>query len=216
MHREVIGELEHPGITNVLAGQLNERVWPVHRLDTPTSGLLIVARSAAAAATFGQLFESHQVQKYYLAVAGNKPRKKQGAVVGDMEKARRGNWRLATTRTNPAITQFFSTALQNPDWPHQRLYLLKPLTGRTHQLRVALKSLGAPILGDKRYGGAPATNLHLHAFGLCFRYAETAYECYNLPVESEAFSGLAAILDGAGYTLPEQCPWPTIAQSNGH
>lgn len=160
-------------VVHQLAEQLHEPLWPVHRLDTPTSGLLLVARNAAAAATLSQLFAKRQISKTYLAIAAGKPKKKQGWIIGDMEKARRGNWRLAHSKMNPAKTHFTSTAIATG----YRLYHLQPQTGRTHQLRVALKSIGVPIVGDTRYGGEANAHLHLHAWQLSFDYGG---ESFNL------------------------------------
>ncbi|WP_258808188.1 TIGR01621 family pseudouridine synthase [Pseudidiomarina sp. CB1] len=158
-------------VVHQLAEQLGEQLWPVHRLDTPTSGVLLIARNANAAAALSQLFADRAITKTYLAIAAGKPKKKQGWVVGDMVKARRGSWRLTHSKVNPARTQFSSEAIATG----YRLYHLHPQTGRTHQLRVALKSLGAPIVGDARYGGEANTYLHLHAWQLAFTYAHEAF-----------------------------------------
>ncbi|MCD8531217.1 MAG: hypothetical protein LRY66_07610 [Saccharospirillaceae bacterium] len=83
-----------------------------------------------------------------------------------MTKGRNGSWMLQRSSSNPAITRFIS---HFDERRQTRLFLLKPLTGRTHQLRVALKSLGAAIDGDSRYAGDPADRTYLHAFMLCFR-----------------------------------------------
>lgn len=162
-------------VVHQLSAQLNEPLWPVHRLDTPTSGALMVARSAAAAAALGHLFEHQQITKYYLAIAAGKPKKKQGTIRGDMQKIRRGNWRLLHQYDNPAVTHFISYSLI----PGYRYYVLNPVTGRTHQLRVALKSLGTPICGDDRYGGEPMEHLHLHAWRLQFVYLG---QCFDISV----------------------------------
>ncbi|WP_321276982.1 TIGR01621 family pseudouridine synthase [Thiomicrorhabdus indica] len=168
------------GVADWAAKALNiEKLWSVHRLDKMTSGLLIFAKSSEAAAKFSELFQNHQIQKYYLALANQKPKKKQGWIKGDMEAARRGNYKLLPTKHNPAVTQFISTSIR----PKLRLFLLKPHTGRTHQLRVALKSLGSPILGDKRYQEAKqASELdrgYLHAFALEFdwNHQEISVNC---------------------------------------
>lgn len=158
-------------VVHQLADQLNEPLWPVHRLDTPTSGVLLVARSAPAAAALSELFAERKMQKTYLAIAAGKPKKKQGWVIGDMTKARRGDWRLTHSKTNPARTHFTSDAIATG----YRLYHLYPQTGRTHQLRVALKSLGVPIVGDSRYGGESNAHLHLHAWRLAFAYAQQQF-----------------------------------------
>ena len=69
-------------------------LWPVHRLDKATSGLIIFAKNAQAAALFGELFSQHNVKKHYIALAQGKPKKKQGWIKGDMEKGRNGSWLL--------------------------------------------------------------------------------------------------------------------------
>ena len=175
---------EEAGLMEALrAGLQDDALWPVHRLDRMTSGLLLVARSAAVAAQLGDAFASHQVEKYYLALSDRKPQKKQGLVKGDMDKGRGGAWRLLPTRQHPAVTQFFSHAVQ----PGLRLFVLRPRTGRTHQLRVALKSQSAPILGDTLYGGSPADRGYLHAWRLAFTLAGESFDLVCPPDEGALF-----------------------------
>ena len=79
------------GLTELVAKQLGvAQVWLVHRLDKVTSGLLILALNKVAAAYFHQHFEQQQMQKTYWALSNQKPKKKQGRIVGDMEKGRNG------------------------------------------------------------------------------------------------------------------------------
>ncbi|MFM2484729.1 TIGR01621 family pseudouridine synthase [Celerinatantimonas yamalensis] len=166
-----------------LANQQFGTLWPVHRLDKLTSGLIIFAKSAQAAALFQTLFASHQMNKYYLALAYGKPKKKQGMITGDMQKARSGSWMLMRTLENPARTRFISQSLGDG----LRGYLLRPSTGRTHQLRVMMKSLGTPILGDERYAGLRADRGYLDAFGLQFNWQGQAIEVMRLPNQGELF-----------------------------
>ncbi len=152
-----------PGLAEQLKQDLGvANLYPVHRLDKMTSGLLLFGKSLAWAQCINQQFKDRTVSKYYLALSARKPKKKQGLISGDMEKSRRGSWKLLPTRNNPAITQFFSYSVE----PGVRLFLLRPLSGKTHQLRVAMKSLGAPIAGDQRYGGEDSDRGYLHAFAL--------------------------------------------------
>ncbi len=161
-------ESDQLGVVELARQQFAQALWPVHRLDKLTSGLLIMAKTKVAAASFQELFSQGLINKYYLAIASHKPKKKQGLIKGDMLKARNGSWKLGHTSANPAVTQFFSYSLL----PKRRLFLLKPHTGRTHQLRVALKSLGSPILGDTRYAGDAAERGYLHAFALQFTWQQ--------------------------------------------
>jgi tRNA pseudouridine32 synthase/23S rRNA pseudouridine746 synthase len=130
----------------------NNAIAPVHRLDKSTSGLLICSKNSQAASVLSQAFQHRQVEKYYLAISENKPSKKQGLITGDMLRTRNGCWKLSKAKTNPAATQFFSYSLNAINNSRGRLFVLKPHTGKTHQLRVALKTIDATILGDRRYG----------------------------------------------------------------
>jgi tRNA pseudouridine32 synthase/23S rRNA pseudouridine746 synthase len=160
-------------------------LYPIHRLDKMTSGLILFAKNLKSAQIFGQLFEEHNVEKYYLAISDKKPTKKQGLIKGDMAKSRRGMYKLLRSMNNPAITQFFSYPIANG----QRLYLLRPHSGKTHQLRVALTSIGAPILGDPLYNSNSAANRgYLHAYALRFSFLGTMYQFILPSDEGEYYS----------------------------
>ena len=172
------------GLTTLLAEQLGvPQVWLVHRLDKVTSGLLILALNAESAAEFFRLFSEHHIQKTYLALSNQKPKKKQGLLVGDMQKARNGAWKLCQSKENPAITRFESVSCE----PNLRLFILKPQTGKTHQLRVAMKSLGSPILGDALYGKntEKIDRTYLHAARLQFEFKGQAFDVFTPPKEGE-------------------------------
>lgn len=177
-------EQDQPGILEYF--QDLGSLFLCHRLDRDTSGLLLLARNKDCAGEIGGEFERHRVKKTYLAIGVGKPSKKQGWIKGDMKKARNGNWKLTRTLENPAITQFESTLLE----PSVRGFLLKPKTGKTHQLRVALKSLGSPILGDPRYGAIESDRMYLHAAGLEFALRKRTYQFWNWPVTGEKFEKL--------------------------
>lgn len=170
------------GLTELVAKQLNvPQVWLVHRLDKVTSGLLILALNAESAAEFSRLFSEHKIHKTYLALSNQKPKKKQGLIIGDMKKARDGAWKLCQTKENPAITRFESVSCE----PNLRLFILKPQTGKTHQLRVAMKSLGSPILGDGLYGKntEKIDRTYLHAARLQFEFKGKAFDVFTPPKE---------------------------------
>lgn len=172
------------GLTTLLAEQLGvPQVWLVHRLDKVTSGLLILALNTESAAEFFRLFAEHRIQKTYLALSNHKPKKKQGLIVGDMQKARNGAWKLCPSKENPAITRFKSVSCE----PNLRLFILKPQTGKTHQLRVAMKSLASPILGDALYGKKTEKidRTYLHAARLQFEFKGQAFDVFTPPKEGE-------------------------------
>lgn len=195
------------GVHNQLKAQLElVELYPVHRLDKLTSGLLIFAKTKQAAQTFQKLFEQKQIQKFYLAVSDQKPKKKQGVIKGDMEKSRRGMWKLTRTMHNPAISQFFSYSIG----AGKRLFLIKPHTGKTHQIRVALSSIGSPILGDNYYGKNNAERGYLHAFALSFFLDSQLYQYILPPIDGQNFTDKNSQKVINNIALPWQLPWPKI------
>ncbi|MBT0584835.1 TIGR01621 family pseudouridine synthase [Alteromonas oceanisediminis] len=178
----------------------------VHRLDTPTSGIMVIATQPQAAATLAEAFAQRRVSKYYLAVSSAKPKKKQGHILGDMAAARRGSYKLLKSTENPAYTQFMSHSIDSG----YRLFILRPLTGKTHQLRVALRSLGSPIVGDGRYGGQTADRLHLHACALGFKYEGERFDFYQPPDAGTWFlrDETRAIVEALGH--PSDILWPKL------
>lgn len=177
------------GFIVLASQQFSIPLWPVHRLDKATSGLLLVATNAVAAARLSALFAERRIEKYYLAQSHHKPSKKQGWIKGDMAKTRNGSWKLLRSVEKPAITRFISHSCIGPD-PAIRQFLLAPKTGKTHQLRVAMKSLGAPIDGDTRYGGQPCDRLYLHAYALRFTDQEQNYEFVHPPAAGNLWQPL--------------------------
>ncbi|XZG70576.1 pseudouridine synthase [Chitinibacteraceae bacterium HSL-7] len=205
-HRE--GDAD--GLVELLRADCQRALWPVHRLDRVTSGLVLAATSAEAAAQLGARFAARQMDKFYLAIASGKPAKKQGTVAGGMVAARGGSYRLTREAGGQfAATQFFSYGLGGGS----RLYLLRPLTGRTHQLRVMMKSLGAPILGDARYGGGTADRAYLHAWWLAFDWCGERVEFRLDPADGLAF---AAAHDAVlGLPDPMLLSWPSYSLPDG-
>lgn len=163
---------------------------PVHRLDKDTSGLWLVALNKKANQQLSLAFQERTIKKAYLAVTHKTPKKKQGIIKGDMCKSRRGQWQLAKTTENPAITQFRSVGMKEG----KRLVLCKPETGKTHQIRVAMKSLGSPIIGDVIYDAQAAKEfdrLYLHAYALSFTWDMQKYQFQLKPSAGKWFVGSA-------------------------
>jgi len=180
------------GILELLrqSGMFEDRLYPVHRLDMVTSGLLLFARGRRATNELANHFRFGRIRKIYLALSDRPPHKKQGMVRGDMEKGRNGAWILLRSQKNPARTLFFSTSLSGQK-AGLRLYVIRPLTGRTHQIRVALKSIAAPILGDPLYSrydlARQEERTYLHAWFLGFRLFDRDYALHSMPREGEHF-----------------------------
>ncbi|UCH81031.1 MAG: TIGR01621 family pseudouridine synthase [Nitrospiraceae bacterium] len=185
-------------------------LYSVHRLDRMTSGLLVFAKTPGVAKELSDQFRCRTVEKYYLAISDRKSSKKQGTITGDMEKSRRGTWKLSRGRHDPAITSFFSCALGEG----LRLYLLRPYTGKTHQLRVAMKSLGAPVLGDCIYAKKEMCREcdrgYLHSYGLRFDLRGKIYEFENMPDSGEHFLSDTFLSNMSKYRNPWLMKWPQL------
>jgi 23S rRNA pseudouridine955/2504/2580 synthase len=164
-------------IDGLLAGmedRFGGRPRLVHRLDRDTSGVLLVAKTRAAAARYGKLFQTRSVQKIYWALVKGIPKPPQGKVdaalvkagspEGDrVRKARPGEQEVAQS----AITHY---SVIEKAGPKMAWVSLKPVTGRQHQLRAHMAMIGHPIVGDQNYEGdqnLPVVDidmkLHLHA-----------------------------------------------------
>ena len=206
----VQNEANQSGILPLLCQQLKlEQLWLVHRLDKVTSGILILAKHPQAAAIFGQLFEQKKIEKYYLAISKQKPKKKQGTIKGGMKKVRNGQWMLDNTDTKVAHTQFFSFSI----FPGVRLFLVKPLTGKTHQIRVALKSLGSPILGDSVYKAEKSDRVYLHAYCIRFKYKGQPITVCCQTTVGELFINKEFENTVKDLATPWLLPWPKYKQA---
>ena len=147
-----------------------ERPRLVHRLDKDTSGVLLLARSANAAARLSAAFRKGAVQKLYWALVLGVPRPARGLIEVPLAKrARQSGERVVVDQGGKAAATAYSVI----DAAGRRMawLALRPQSGRTHQLRVHCAALGTPILGDGKYGGPAASlpgmavdeGLHLHA-----------------------------------------------------
>ncbi|MGQ8364082.1 TIGR01621 family pseudouridine synthase [Glaciecola sp. 1036] len=167
MHDPVDGII--PSVVRAL--ELTTAPLLIHRLDQATSGVLLLGKNPTSTAEIAALFAQKAIHKHYIALSDKKPKKKQGQIIGDMQKARNGSYKLQRSKDNPAVTEFTSSSVA----PGVRIYHLHPKTGKTHQLRVALKSLGSPILGDKRYSGTLSDRMYLHALSINFVYKNKSH-----------------------------------------
>ena len=195
------------GVLTYLKEQGFKELHLVHRLDKETTGLLILAKGHNNAGIFLNLFQNKSIQKYYIAICQGTPKKKQGSIIGDMVKSRRRQYKLTRSKQNPAHTHFFSYSIM----PKKRLYILRPYTGKTHQLRVALNSIGVAIDGDQIYGGAPGKRLMLHCYQLEFTLKGHDFVFTILPNETDNDFYHEKVLENLNtYIHLKNLPWPQM------
>lgn len=144
----------------------------VHRLDMETSGLMIVAKSKKIQLYFLELFKNRKIQKkYYAVVNGNVPWQEKKVVnyLSAIKGAKMTVHATSEDHGKSAETKF----KKNKSYPGMDVVICKPVTGRSHQIRVHLDGLGFPVVGDKKYGSAaPLHNVPAHmlfAFSLKFK-----------------------------------------------
>ncbi len=153
----------------------------VHRLDKETSGVLLLARSAAAVRELGFMFKGKDIEKQYCALVSPAPEIYEGTINAPLLKM--GGEMREGIRVNEdgqrAVTDYI--VVDNAG-KKAAMVVFRPQTGRTHQIRVhAAKVLGSPIIGDDKYGYDPepfrgqlgTKRMHLHAFSLVFKHPLT-------------------------------------------
>lgn len=150
----------------------------VHRLDRDTSGVMIGARNKEAKSLLQKQFADRKTKKTYLAIVKGTPKQHQAKI--DLPIGRNptapSTFRV-DTNGKPAVTEYVVLA-ETKDYS---LVHLRPLTGRTHQLRVHMRYLGTPILGDRIYGSS-ADRLYLHASKLEITIPKSERKTFIAPV----------------------------------
>ena len=140
---------------------------PIHRLDYPTSGLLLIGKTAASITALSQLFETKKIQKTYHAVC-----------IGAMNAT--GNVEIPIDEKPSQSTYKVLETVPSTRFEFLNLVALTPKTGRRHQLKIHLSAIGNQILGDKEYGNTElilkGKGLYLHASTLVFQHPFTKEE----------------------------------------
>ena len=182
----------------------------VHRLDRDTSGVLVVARSPGVAAKLAAAFRTRAVEKTYWAVVVGRPVPVEGRIDAPLVRHEPGigGARVAVATDADRDAARALTEYRTLDHAGRKLAWLelRPLTGRTHQLRVHCAAIGAPILGDPAYGGAPVEGLsealHLHARRIVLPHPAGG----TLAVEAGLPAHMAATFRALGFTAPAPLP----------
>lgn len=220
VHRSEIDRHETRFAIQLLRDQIGQRVWPAHRLDRGTSGVLLFGLDVEMARRLGQQFEAGLVHKRYLAIVRGHPPLR-GSIDHPLSRPR-DPYEFRDARSSdvaqPALTHFRRLATVEVPvtvdrYPSSRYALLElqPVTGRRHQLRRHLKHIAHPIIGDATYG----KGRHNRYFAEHLDCRRLLLACtalgFHHPVSGQAMeiktpvSGeFAAILARFGWTLPDQ------------
>lgn len=161
----------------------------VHRLDKMTSGLLVVARSASAYDHLVEQLAHHRVERTYSAVVLGHPEARHGVVDAPIGRSRRNPLRM-TVAAGAKDSRTHFEVLEDFEEPPCALMRCRLETGRTHQIRVHMASIGHPVAGDDLYGGVRngvgVSRIFLHAEGLGFVHPDSGEEVHfssTLPTE---------------------------------
>ncbi len=184
--------LHHFGSLSSLNGELRPGI--VHRLDRDTSGVLVVARTDQAHRSLARQFHDREVEKVYLALVHGRVKRARGRIAAPIARDPVHRTRM-TTKTGSGRTALTDYEVLE-EFEKSSYLSVRIGTGRTHQIRVHLASIGHPIYGDKVYG-APASDLRrffLHAYRLRFRSPSTGeWITVESPLPGELATFLATL-----------------------
>ncbi len=144
----------------------------VHRIDKETSGILLIARTLNSSKFFGELFKKRLINKKYLALVNGIPKSNFGKIIAPIN---------INNKEQDSLTYFKRIDSKNGI----SLLLLKPITGRKHQIRYHLNFIGNPIIGDKKFRNFDRfrnKQLHLHAYSLNFKNYEGEKKQFTAPL----------------------------------
>lgn len=161
---------------------IGERAGIVHRLDKETSGLLLVAKTKKAFQNLQEQFRKRKVEKSYLALVHGKVSSRKGMVEVPLGRVPKNKKKMGVfLGGRQAQTKYQVEKSYQKGNQAFSLLLLQPTTGRTHQIRVHLKFIGHPVVGDKTYAGRKTARQDrtwcprqfLHAYKIAFRHPES-------------------------------------------
>lgn len=152
-----------------------ERPGIVHRLDKETSGLIVIARNLKAYEELKRQFKAREVSKLYLGLVWGKMSQQEGKITWAVGRHKKHGGRMSIKTKKPRAAETLYTVQKQ--FEEFTLLEIKPITGRTHQIRVHFSAAGHPLVGDTRYGHRKPVNtcprLFLHACQLEFSHPET-------------------------------------------
>ncbi|MBA2779312.1 pseudouridine synthase [Billgrantia kenyensis] len=211
VHRSKLAGGEREFLLQRLRNQLGQRVYPVHRLDRPTSGVMIFALDSATAARLGESFAARQVAKRYLAVVrGVGPGQERLDYALREEDGSRPKAEMPALEALTEVKRLDSVELpvSVDRYPTSRYSLMevRPLTGRRHQIRRHLSRRGYPIIGDAKHGKGNHNRFFAGRLG-CPRLLLAAVELsFEHPVEG-GWIDISCGLDSGMTALFQRFGW---------
>ncbi len=165
----------------MLRDQIGLRVYPCHRLDRPTSGVLLFALNSEAAAKMGAVFENRLIEKSYICLVRGWPKLDGGEINYPLAEDKGSDKGKKEAISFYELTEKYelNVAVDRYDKTRYSLLTIKPTTGRKHQIRRHLKHLNHPIIGDSKYGKSKHNNF----FKESYSFPRLALHCYSLKFE---------------------------------
>lgn len=155
---------EEASLLQLLEQQLEQRFYPIHRLDRKTSGIILLATKTEYVSKFQELFTSQEIQKtYYGIVRGFAPDSK---IIDSPVKGRDADvYKEAETHLKTLETKTLNIAVKPYDSSRYSLVELQPKTGRLHQLRIHMNKISHPLINDAKYGDKNHDLMYEREFG---------------------------------------------------
>ena len=172
-----------------IGGELRPGI--VHRLDKETSGLMLVAKNDETQEALSRMLKDREIEKHYRALAEGRMKEPEGEIDAPIDRSKRDRKKMAVDpEGRPALTRWKVLA----EGPACTLLDVHILTGRTHQIRVHLRSINHPVCGDELYGfekGVKVPCLMLHAYSLAFEHPRTHEKmAFTAPLPEDFVKGL--------------------------
>ncbi|MBQ8203319.1 MAG: RluA family pseudouridine synthase [Clostridia bacterium] len=192
----LLSQGDNKGNTNavdVLKGITNSEIYPIHRLDKTTGGVMVFAKNQKSAAALSAQITDGRFNKEYLAVVGGVPKENAGELLDLLyfDRAKNKSYVVKRKRSGVKEARLYYQTLDTKKIKESDCSLLKIklFTGRTHQIRVQFASRGLSLVGDRRYGSQmEATDIALWSYNLSF-YHPVSNEplSFNEPPQNSIF-----------------------------